>query len=117
MVEPIPPDPTPPVSRVTVAAVALFVTALVLIVVFFVPAAEPKLPPGVVDPAVIFAERCALCHGPRGEGRGKFPKIAGTPLSAEEITRILEAGKGEMPKLDASPEQRAAVAGWVKDLE
>jgi mono/diheme cytochrome c family protein len=45
----------------------------------------------------LFAEKCATCHGPRGEGGGVGPALAGSELTLSQArTRILNGG-GVMP--------------------
>jgi mono/diheme cytochrome c family protein len=45
----------------------------------------------------LFAERCQSCHGPRGEGGGVGPPLAGSDLTLSQArTKILNGG-GVMP--------------------
>ena len=45
----------------------------------------------------LFAERCASCHGPRGEGGGVGPQLIGSDLTLSQArTKILDGG-GVMP--------------------
>ncbi len=116
MAEPITPEPAPPVSRITLIGVGLFVVALMALLLAF-PASQPKVAPEDMDMAAIFSRNCAICHGPTGQGKGRFPKIAGTTKTEEEILRQLENGKGDMPKFEATREQREAMARYVKELK
>lgn len=115
MAEPITPEPSPPVSRVTLAGVAIFVAALMALLLWL-PGTEPRVSPDETDMGAVFARNCAICHGPTGQGKGKFPKIAGTAKTEEEIVRQLETGKGEMPRFEATQAQREAMARYVKEL-
>ncbi|MDD4881336.1 MAG: c-type cytochrome [Gallionellaceae bacterium] len=40
-----------------------------------------------------FASVCQDCHGPRGQGQGRFPKLAGRP-AAELATRLRQYKAG-----------------------
>ncbi|KAF0242343.1 MAG: hypothetical protein FD180_3964 [Planctomycetota bacterium] len=115
-VAPIAPDPAPPVSRITLVGVGLFVAALVVLLLV-IPDAEPAVAPDEMDAGKMYAQKCAICHGAAGEGKGKFVKVAGTVKSEEEIVHLLENGKGDMPRFDASSEQRAAMAKFVKGMK
>jgi ubiquinol-cytochrome c reductase cytochrome c subunit len=59
---------------------------------------ESSVPP---DGAAIFAQRCAMCHGERGQGIAAFVSIAGPSLQAEHDTgRVMtavESGPSHMP--------------------
>lgn len=115
-VEPVIPDPAPPVSKATLIGVAIFVVALVVLL-FLIPDAEPKIAPEVTDMSKIYAESCAACHGPQGMGKLSFPKIVGTAKTEEEIVQLLENGKGKMPPVNGwTPEQKAAMAKFVKGM-
>jgi len=82
------------------------------------------------DGAKIYAERCALCHGPNGKGDG--PASAGldpkprnhtdgaymNKLTSEEISNVIHNGKGAMPawKEVLTDEEIAAVIKHVRSL-
>lgn len=116
MVEPIAPEPVPPVSKATIVGVGIFVLALVALLLA-IPDAEPKIAPDVLDPAKLYGQNCAVCHGAAGEGKGKFPKVAGTKLTEAEIVKLMEEGKGDMPRFEATAEQREALARYVKGMK
>ncbi|MBI2919864.1 MAG: cytochrome c [Planctomycetes bacterium] len=117
MAEPISAGAPPPASRATLAGVALFVTALAILLIFFVPDAEPKVASRETDPAKIYLANCAVCHGPGGEGKGGFPRIIGTKLTEAEVAERIRDGKGEMPAhRTMTAEQVEKVARWVKGL-
>ncbi len=62
--------------------------------------------------------KCALCHGANGEGKGNFPKLAGkfqnTP-TAEIIGKIKNA-KPPMPKVKLSDGDLENLAKYLKTL-
>jgi mono/diheme cytochrome c family protein len=45
----------------------------------------------------LFAERCASCHGQRGEGGGVGPALAGSELTISEARTKILNGSGVMP--------------------
>jgi cytochrome c551 len=48
----------------------------------------------------LFAEKCATCHGPRGEGGGIGPALAGSELTLSQArTQILNGGGAMPPRL------------------
>lgn len=76
--------------------------------------------------ADLFKSRCASCHGPDGKGDvpiGKTLKVKSlshTRLTAAEIDKIVAEGKPGtkmMAVKTLSPEQRKAVAAFVKTLK
>lgn len=55
------------------------------------------LPPGQGTPqtgAVVYAQKCALCHGPHGEGMEKIPKLIGR----EPASGFVFASDAEAPR-------------------
>jgi mono/diheme cytochrome c family protein len=76
--------------------------------------------------ADLFKAKCASCHGPDGKGDvpiGKTLKVKSlshTPLTAAEIDKIIAEGKPGTKMVavkSLSPEQRKAVASFVKALK
>jgi mono/diheme cytochrome c family protein len=65
-----------------------------------------------IDPAVMYAQNCARCHGLNGRGDPEIMKtlpvrnFADPAFQArannEEIARVIMAGKGQMPAFGAS---------------
>jgi mono/diheme cytochrome c family protein len=45
----------------------------------------------------LFAERCATCHGERGEGGGVGPRLVDRDVSIGEARATIETGSGVMP--------------------
>lgn len=80
------------------------------------------LPAFAQDGAAIYKAKCAACHGPEGQGK-VGPKLAGTSLSADQISDLLTKGddarkaphKKAMGSLSA--DDTKAVAGFVKTLK
>jgi mono/diheme cytochrome c family protein len=71
--------------------------------------AGPAVP---VDPAVMYAQNCARCHGVDGRGDAEIKKTLpvrdfSDPMflakaQTDEIARTIMAGKGQMPAFGAS---------------
>jgi cytochrome c6 len=68
----------------------------------------------------IFANNCAACHQPNGEGiEGAFPKLAGNAFVSGDpklVINTLLNGRGGMPSFrdDLKDDQLAAVASFVR---
>jgi len=94
--------------------------------------AEPEPAPAKVDGAAVFADQCAICHQPKGEGvAGQFPPLAHNRdifLAQDFPARVVLFGlKGkiavdgrdfdsEMPPLDVLSDQEiAAVVTFVRN--
>lgn len=117
MPEPANPEPAPSVSVATLAGVGIFVAVLVIILLFL-PSGNPQVALDETNPPKIFAQRCAVCHGPGGQGKGVFPRLVGTKKTEAEIEKQLEIGKGQMPSFrELSPEVRKEMAKFVKALK
>lgn len=85
----------------------------------------PAMP---VEPAVIYAQMCARCHGSDGRGDAEIKKTLPVRdfhdpafrarASSEEIVRVVMAGKGQMPAFGGSlslPKMQA-LSGYVRRL-
>jgi len=74
------------------------------------------------DGAALYKTKCAMCHGAAGEGK-TGPALAGTKLTAAQITDVLTKGaEGKKaphgkPVAGLSAEQASAVAGYVVTLK
>ena len=74
------------------------------------------------DGAALYKTKCAMCHGPAGEGK-TGPALAGTKLTAAQISDVLTKGaEGKKaphgkPVAGISAEQASAVAGYVVTLK
>jgi mono/diheme cytochrome c family protein len=91
------------------------------------PGDDPGLPVAV-DPAVIYAQMCARCHGVDGRGdpqiRQQLPVRDFTDpvflarASTDDIQRVIMAGKGQMPSFGAllSQPKIQSLSGFVRRL-
>jgi mono/diheme cytochrome c family protein len=72
------------------------------------------------DGKQIYGNRCALCHGPDGDGKGVIMQTP--PFGAEfwkanddaAISKAIVEGKGRMPAIALSPEEAKAVVEYMK---
>lgn len=75
------------------------------------------------DGGAIFTSKCAMCHGPAGQGKPNMgAKLAGTGKTADQIVALLTKGgapKGihVKPMNGIQPAQAKAVAAFVKTLK
>lgn len=84
--------------------------------------AMPTIAAAADDGAALYKSKCAMCHGPNGEGK-MGPKLAGTALTEAQIeAQITKGAAGKkaphanpMPGLSA--DQAKAVATYVKTLK
>jgi len=97
------------------------VPVVLLLAAFAVQAAFCAEAPNAAAPngKIIFAERCAVCHGEMGQGRSAVTSIAGPSLQAEHdpgvVLTAVEVGPSHMPSFAyvlSVPEMRA-VADYV----
>lgn len=66
--------------------------------------------------AGVYATSCASCHGSDKQGRDRAPSLAqlGARLSATDVYRVLDNGRGFMPSFAAlSNEERRAVTAYL----
>ena len=97
------------------------ITHLMILLLVVVLAATVALPAYAQDGAATFKAKCAVCHGP--EGQGKIgPKLAGTSLTAEQITEMLTKGNDakkppHKKPFSLSADEIKAVAAFVKTLK
>jgi cytochrome c5 len=72
------------------------------------------------DAKKLYGDRCALCHGSGGDGKGVIMQTA--PFDAEfwkksddaAIAKVIVEGKGRMPAIALSPEEAKAVIEYMK---
>jgi len=66
---------------------------------------------------IVYAEKCASCHGAKGEG-GIGPKLAGNPIlnAPEAVAEIVRNGRGTMPAIPLSDEEMTALIAYLKQL-
>jgi mono/diheme cytochrome c family protein len=95
---------------------------LLVFVLLLAVSASLTLPAFAQDGAAIFKTKCAVCHGP--EGQGKIgPALKGTSLSAEQIVDLLTKGNDarkaphKKPLSGLSADDAKAVADFVKGLK
>jgi len=95
---------------------AITLMLAVLVAAVMVPTAWADATP---DGAALYKSKCAMCHGPNGEGKTamktvQFPKT----LSEADIVKTLESGKNKMPSFKGklSPDEISQVAKYVKTL-
>jgi mono/diheme cytochrome c family protein len=91
------------------------------------PGDDPGLPVAV-DPAVLYAQMCARCHGSDGRGdpqiRQQLPvrdfsdPVFQARASNEDVQRVIMAGKGQMPSFGAmlSQPKIQSLSGYVRRL-
>jgi cytochrome c oxidase cbb3-type subunit 3 len=88
--------------------------------------AGPAVP---VDPAVMYAQNCARCHGADGHGNPEIKKTLPTvrdfsdpaflaTAQLDQIQRTIMAGKGQMPAFGASLSlpKIQSLSGYVQRL-
>ena len=71
-----------------------------------------------VDGSALFAQDCAGCHGDKGAGGRRAPKLAGRNVPTDKASQIISDGKGRMPpfKSRLSQDQVGAIAKYVTTL-
>jgi mono/diheme cytochrome c family protein len=91
------------------------------------PGDDPGLPVAV-DPAVIYAQMCARCHGADGRGdpqiRQQLPvrdfsdPVFQARATSDDIARVIMAGKGQMPSFGGmlSQPKIQSLSGYVRRL-
>ena len=93
-------------------------TAIVLL------AATPLLLWAAEDGAALYASKCAMCHGDKGEGNpaANLPAVKGTKMTAEEMITYLTKGDKTKtihaePISDLNEAQAKAIAEYIKNLK
>jgi mono/diheme cytochrome c family protein len=81
-----------------------------------------------IDPAVMYAQNCARCHGMNGRGDPEIKKtlpvrdfsdpVFLAKAQTDDIVRVIMAGKGQMPAFGASLSlpKIQSLSGYVKRL-
>ena len=93
--------------------------ALLLVVVL---SASLALPAFAADGAATFKIKCAMCHGPEGQGK-TGPALKGTALTADQIVDLLTKGNDarkiphKKPMSSLAADDAKAVADFVKSLK
>jgi mono/diheme cytochrome c family protein len=114
-------------ARFTAARAVLALLPALLAAACTSPGDDPGLPVAV-DPAVIYAQMCARCHGADGRGdpqiRQQLPvrdfsdPVFQARASSEDIARVIMAGKGQMPSFAGmlSQPKIQSLSGYVRRL-
>jgi len=82
--------------------------------------APPADSSAAFDVEKLFASTCGWCHSDGGRVAGKGPKLMGTTLTDEEITRRIMLGKsGAMPAFAGafSGDQIKAIIKYIRELK
>ena len=121
----------PRAARRPAGLVALSVSAILAMSATLAGCTSPGDDPGLpvaVDPAAIYAQMCARCHGADGRGdpqiRQQLPvRDFSDPTfqaraSADDIGRVIMAGKGQMPSFGGmlSQPKIQSLSGYVRRL-
>jgi mono/diheme cytochrome c family protein len=76
------------------------------------------------DAGQIYKDRCASCHGTKGEGLAavKIPPVQRTLMTAEKIVAFITKGEGgktvhTTPIVNINNDEAKAVAEYVKSLK
>jgi len=97
-------------------------THLLVLFLIVTMTAALAVPAFAADGAATYKAKCAMCHGPEGQGK-VGPALKGTALSADQIVGLLTKGddakKAPHKKAIAglSDEDAKAVAEFVKTLK
>lgn len=72
----------------------------------------------LADAAAVYAEKCADCHGDKGQGKGKKLKDPIAGLKADVNLKAIKEGKGKMkPVKDIEAKDADEVAKFVEGLK
>lgn len=93
-------------------------TLLIGLTIIFLAAAQAGW---AADASKIYAQKCASCHGPKGEG-ALGPTLKGDPFvtkgKPEEIKNIIIKGRNKMPPGLATEEEADALVKYLQsDLQ
>jgi mono/diheme cytochrome c family protein len=78
---------------------SMLISAAILSSVYFLLTGRTnEYRPDTNDPAVIYLEACAECHGEQGEGQGLFyPKLGKKKIGRTDVIEIIREGAFLMP--------------------
>ena len=70
------------------------------------------------DPQALYDANCLSCHGADLSG-GMGPDITdvGSKMSVEEISEIIQKGRGGMPAIQVSVEEADLISEWLSEKE
>ncbi len=97
-------------------------TKLLILLVVVAIAVSIALPAFAADGAATYKAKCAMCHGPEGQGK-TGPALKGVSLTSDQIVDVLtkgaEAKKAphKKPVSGLSADDAKAVAEYVKSLK
>jgi mono/diheme cytochrome c family protein len=96
----------------------------IVIVIMLVAVPLSLWPQNAPDGAQIYKDRCASCHGAKGEGLTavKIPPVKGTSMTNEKIIDLIAKGLGgktvhATPIVNLNDGEIKAVAKYVKSLK
>jgi mono/diheme cytochrome c family protein len=98
------------------------ITKLLILLVVVAIAVSIALPAFAADGAATYKAKCAMCHGPEGQGK-MGPALKGTSLTADQIVDVLTKGADakkaphKKPITGLSADDAKAVAEYVKSLK
>lgn len=98
------------------------ITRVLIVLTIVALSIAAAMPAFAADGADTFKAKCAMCHGP--EGQGKIgPALKGTAVTADQITEMLTKGNDakkpphKKPLNGLSADDAKAVADFVKTLK
>ena len=97
-------------------------TKFVVLILVVALAGSIALPAFAADGAATYKAKCAMCHGPEGQGK-TGPALKGTSLTADQINDLLTKGQDakKVPHKKAmaglTADDAKAVADYVKTLK
>jgi mono/diheme cytochrome c family protein len=112
-------------ARLAAAVVAVLSIAGGLVTGCTADDAGPAVP---IDPAVMYAQNCARCHGANGRGDPEIKKTLAVrdfsdpaflaKATTDDLVRTIMAGKGQMPAFGASLSMPKiqSLSGYVRRL-
>lgn len=98
------------------------ITKLLILLVVVAIAVSVAVPAFAADGAATYKAKCAMCHGPEGQGKAG-PALKATSLTADQIVDVLTKGADakkaphKKPVAGLSADDAKAVADYVKTLK
>ena len=85
--------------------ILLMLSAIGLSGYFFFTGKTSVYRPSIHDPAIIYREACAECHGPKGGGEGLFfPRLMDPSISSIDGIEPVREGRFMMPAFTEIPD-------------
>jgi len=85
--------------------IILILSAVGLSGYFFFTGKTSVYRPTIHDPAIIYREACAECHGQKGEGEGLFfPGLMDTSIARKDVIEAVREGRFMMPAFTEIPD-------------